>query len=306
MGKYLFIVETPFQLLCAYEYLNLKKINPKIVIRKSSVGANDFQIDSMLGDMGRLDAVQIIIRPRRAMDFFKCVLKLLPIFFVNYEEVVLGSYFSGVQRKIARLVSKRGVVLLDDGVASVLADKVISEKEPGVYSAFSIFPLRAASYRRVESNSFKAVSERYDCYVQEDLSCFFIGQSLVDIGAIDMDSYVRAVKVCAEATNGSMLNYIPHRTESAECIDMVKKIDGVRVFPTDCAIEYYMLKERIKPVNVYSVISTALYSIATIYPDSGVFCVQPKRLKSSMFEHYGDIVRIFKEHPNGICFLDVE
>lgn len=306
MRNYLVIVETPFQLLCAYEYLKIKKINPKIVIRKSSVGANDLQIDSMLEDMGGLDTVQVMIRPRRVLDLLKSAFKLLPIFCVKYEEVVVGSYFSGVQMKIARLANKKNVVLLDDGVASILADKVISKKEPGVYSAFSIFPLMASCYRCVESNRFESVSAKYDCYAQEDLSCFFIGQKLVDIGAIDMDSYIRAVKCCVETSNGAMLNYIPHRTESAECISMVEKIDGVRVFPTDCAIEYYMLRERIKPANVYSVISTALYSIATIYPDSKVFCVQPKQLKSSMFEHYGDIVKLFKEHPNGIRFFAVE
>ncbi|TRO15859.1 hypothetical protein EQ826_19810 [Ectopseudomonas mendocina] len=303
--KQLVIVETPFQLLCANEYVKKKKIAPVLVVRKSGVGANDFQLDAMIRDLEMGSSIDLIVRPRHLGDLFKAIFKILPLMFFKYESVVIGSYFSNFQRKIAFLARKNNLVLLDDGVASVLADRLIGEIKMKAYSAFSIFPLTESNYKSFELNDFNVTAGRYDCYLQNDLSCFFIGQKLVDIDAVGLEAYVRVVEFCVSESGGEILNYIPHRAEGQECIERIKAIPGVRILFVDFAIEYYFLRERITPSKVFSVISTALYSVATIFPASSIYCVRPESLRVDMFVHYDDIINVFSGHPSGMVFLSV-
>jgi len=302
-NRALLIVETPFQLLCAYEYIQRIDSEYDLFIRKSMVGINDEQIKMMITDLDLKVTAFLHVKPGCNKHLIIASLKFLFYSRRSYSQVVLGSFFSGLQQFLATLVFKKKLVLLDDGVASLLADQIIREKHPMHYSAFSLFHLDKSSYCEYLTNDFRNLSAKY---LQDGprQGSFFIGQKLVEIGAISLADYQRTVLLCAESCQ-DVLYYIPHRAESENTINSLSKFDNIKILHMDVAVEYYFLKNNIYPINVYSIISTALFSINCLFPSSKIVVLHPAELKRSLFVHYQLIQEEFLKISD-VVFLDVD
>ena len=120
-NRVLFIVETPFQLLCAYEYIQRIDSEYDLFIRKSMVGINDEQINMMITDLELKVTTFLRVKPGCKQHLIIACLKFLFYSSRSYSQVVLGSFFSGLQQFLAKLVFKKNLVLLDDGVASAIS-----------------------------------------------------------------------------------------------------------------------------------------------------------------------------------------
>jgi hypothetical protein len=295
--KVLILVETPFQLLCAYEYLRKNPANISLYIRNSGVGSNDQQMNAMVRDLKLQVKKEFLVRPGNKADYILSVLSFWFSGFHRYDKVVLGSFFSGFQKVLSSIVQKKEIVLLDDGVATLLADRIISERG-GKYSVFSIFDLNRKNYVNCEVNRFDSIAGEYDCKENEDYSVFFIGQKLVDIGAMDMAAYIRVLEAAVRGAPGSIVHYIPHRTESLECLEAVKEVKGLQLLHANVAVEYFMLRNKWRPQKIYSVNSTALFTLASLFPDSRAVAMIPSTLKTQMFVHHDLIMESFEKHKS--------
>lgn len=296
-NKILILVETPFQLLCAYEYSRKNPSPVSLYIRKSGVGSNDQQMSAMVRDLHLKIKKEFLVRPGNKLDYLRAVLGFLFCDFHRYEKVVLGSYFSGFQKLISSIVIKKEIVFLDDGVATLLADKIIKE-QGGRYSVFSIFDLDKDNYINCEVNRFDSLAGEYKCTEHEEYAVFFIGQKLVDIGAMDMDAYVKVLECAVEGSPGSVVHYIPHRTESSACLEVVKNVKGLQLLNADVAVEYFMLRNRWLPRTIYSVNSTALFTLASLFPSAISVALIPRSLKTEMFIHHDLIMNSFEKHKS--------
>ena len=296
-SKVLIVVETPFQLLCAYEYSRKNPAAISLYVRNSGVGSNDQQMSAMVRDLKLQVKKEFLVRPGNKIDYFLSVLGFLFSGFHRYDKVVLGSFFSGFQKMLSSIVQKKEVILLDDGVATLLADKIISERGGG-YSVFSIFDLDKSNYVNYELNRFDSIAGEYDCRENEEYAVFFVGQKLVDIGAMDMVAYVRVLESAVRESSGSVVHYIPHRTESAECLEYVKKVKGLQLLHADVAVEYFMLRNKWRPRKIYSVNSTALFTLASLFPDAKAIAMIPTTLKTQMFVHHDLIMKSFERHKS--------
>jgi len=294
-NKVLVLVETPFQLLCAYEYLRNSSADFSLYIRKSGVGSNDQQMSAMVKDLGLQVTKELLVRPDKRIDYIRAVLSFLLSNFHCYDKVVLGSFFSGFQRLLSSIVLKEEIVLLDDGVATLLADKIISERG-GKYSVFSIFDLNKDNYISCELNRFDSIAGEYDCEKNEEYAVFFIGQKLVDIGAMDITAYVQTLEFVVKESLGSIVHYIPHRAEGSEWLEVIKNIKGLRLLHADVAVEYFMLRNKWCPQKIYSVNSTALFTLASLFPDARAVAIIPSTLKTQMFVHHDLIMESFEKH----------
>jgi hypothetical protein len=293
----LIIVETPFQLLCAYEYLRKNQTNFSLYIRKSGVGSNDQQMSAMVRDLDIQVTKELLVRPGRKSDYLLASLVFLFGGLHCYDKVVLGSFFSGFQRMLSFVSIKKEVVLLDDGVATLLADRIISERG-GKYSVFSIFDLNRENYINYDMNRFDSIAGEYDCKSNNDYAVFFIGQKLVDIGAVDMAAYIRILEFAVSESPGSIVHYIPHRTESSECLEAIEKVEGLQLLHADVAVEYFMLRNKWRPQKIYSVNSTALFTLASLFPSARSVAMIPSTLKSQMFVHHDLIMDSFERHKS--------
>ncbi|NHN69290.1 hypothetical protein SAMN03159376_00890 [Pseudomonas sp. NFACC09-4] len=293
----LILVETPFQLLCAYEYSRKNPSRNSLYIRNSGVGSNDQQMRAMVRDLGVEVKKELLVRPGNKKDYILSVVKFLFDNIHRYDKVVLGSFFSGFQKLLSSIVLKKEVVLLDDGVATLLADRIVSERG-GRYSVFSIFDLDKAKYVNCEVNRFDSIASEYECKANGDFAVFFIGQKLVDIGAMDMAAYIRVLESAVASSSDSIVHYIPHRTESLECLEMVRSVKGLQVLQADVAVEYFMLRNKWYPQEIYSVNSTALFTLASLFPDAKAVALMPSTLKTDMFVHHDLIMAAFEKHAS--------
>jgi hypothetical protein len=294
-SKVLVVVETPFQLLCAYEYLCKNPAKTSLHIRKSGVGNNDHQMNAMVKDLDIEVRKEYLVRPGNKLDYLLSVLSFYVTGFHCYDKVVLGSFFSGFQKMLASIVIKKETVLLDDGVATLLADRIIRERG-GIYSVFSIFELNKSNYVACEINRFDSIASEYDCKKNKEYSVFFIGQKLVDISAMDMASYIKVLESVVEEASGVVVHYIPHRAESSCCLESIKAVKGLQLLHADVAVEYFMLRNRWHPQAIYSVNSTALFTLASLFPDAKAVAIIPGTLKVEMFLHHDLIMDAFESH----------
>lgn len=92
-SKVLIVVETPFQLLCAYEYSRKNPAAISLYVRNSGVGSNDQQMSAMVRDLKLQVKKEFLVRPGNKIDYFLSVLGFLFSGFHRYDKVVLGSFF---------------------------------------------------------------------------------------------------------------------------------------------------------------------------------------------------------------------
>ncbi|AHL36850.1 hypothetical protein CD58_08745 [Pseudomonas brassicacearum] len=252
-------------------------------------------MSAMVKDLNIKVKKEFLVRPGNKIDYFWSILGFLFSDIHWYNKVVLGSFFSGFQKLLCSIVLKKEIVLLDDGVATLLADKIINE-QGGEYSVFSIFDLDGEKYLNCEVNRFDSIAGEYDCKENEEYAVFFIGQKLVDIGAMDIAAYTRVLESAVREAFGSVVHYIPHRTESLACLEAVKKVKGLQLLHADVAVEYFMLRNKWRPRKIYSVNSTALFTLASLFPDAKAVAIIPSTLKTQMFVHHDLIMESFERH----------
>lgn len=305
--KTLILVETPLQLLCACEYMRTNNEDFRLCLRKSYAGINDQQMDAMVTELGvKVDWI-FQVKPGDKAAYAKALVVFIFFHFPVYNKIVIGSYYSGLFKVFSSIALKKDLVLLDDGVASLLADKLIKEKMPKKYSAFSIFSLDPTTYKNYQLNSFDSIAREYACVENPEYAIFFIGQmQLVDRGMMGMDAYIRVLEAVIKEADGRVVHYIPHRNENPESIMRIKALGGIEILCADVAIEYFMLRNRWYPQKIYSIISTALFTLASLFPKAETTMVRPSSLKTGKFAHYGMIIDALKHHASIIKFLDVK
>lgn len=113
-----------------------------------------------------------------------------------------------------------------------------------------------------------------------------------------MESYIRLVQYAVKDSNGMILHYIPHRAESKAIIEKIAAIPGVKILHSDVAIEHFLLKRHWYPKKLYSIISTALYSLSHIFPKAECFALKTDSLKTEIFKHYQLIIEAFSQNKN--------
>lgn len=306
--RILILVETPFQLLCACEYVRSHEAEYKVCIRNSGRGANDQQTKNLAEQLGmRVDQI-IMAAPGDRLATSRALLKFMMSFTGRYNKVLLGTYFSGLLKNFAKLTLKTEIVLLDDGVATLLADRLIREREPLRYSVFSIFNLDPKAYVRYERHAFENIriqAKTYPSLVDGESApeALFIGQKLIDIGVIDPESYFRTISWAAERIDGRNLYYIPHRNEGAEHTAMIAEMPKVKVLHSDVAIEWLSLRNGWEPKYIFSVISTALITLSTFYPDAKSYALYPAALSRDFFPHW-DLVSEYVAGQHNIEVVD--
>lgn len=304
-AKALIIVETPFQLLCAYEYMLTHVADYRVCIRLSGVPANDAQIMAMTTDMSIKVDKTIMAVPGRKISCLLASAVFWITFAGHYDYVLLGSYLSGLMKVFATLTSKDKTILLDDGMGTLLADRLIHSSCPERYAAFTIFKLDASTYLSYERHFFEGLRRKFPRYLEAEGSSItlFIGQKLIDIGFIDTESYLSTIRWAAAKCDGEKLYYIPHRGESIEHADKIARIPGVEIMRPDGALEYFVLRNGYKPVRLFAITSTALVTLSSLFPTASCYAIFPRGLSKAKFPHW-DLVSNYMSAHGGIDVID--
>lgn len=302
MPKIGIFVETPLQLLCAFEAMELRGGGKEIqlFLRATGRGRNDKQLIETARILG-LDFKLIRFNVKATLlDRARLLLVIISLLSSKYDEVYFGSFFSGFFRILARHIRSKKTFYLDDGMATLLAQR--SMKAGGAKDLFTFFNIEPLPGQEVIMHGFEGLKKKIG--YSRGNEAYFIGQPLVDYGYLNVDEYCACVKDAVRKVCGGDLYYVPHRHESEAMQSRISGIDGVSLREVATPIELYFISSGIYPRFIFSFSSTALVSIKLIYPDCTSISYFIDYKNYSPRTHIEDIYCFFEEEA-GIEVIDV-
>ncbi|WP_434049427.1 hypothetical protein [Marinobacter salarius] len=291
----LYVVESPLQLLCAFEKSFFQE-NVTFVVRMNGNPANDNQILKVAKTL-EIDVIKKVLRPSKIkLDSLKNIIFIIYLL-VKFDTYYLGSYHSKLLAFLRRFINAKNIVLLDDGVATLLAQKEMeSHKRP--YNIFTFFDLKPLPFQKIEKHSFQNLVKIFNIENKSKNGTYFIGQKVVEVGILSLDLYISIVGRAAKMAGADNLIYIPHRGESEVVISRLKSIKGLEVRFIESPIELYFISEKNPPVAIYSIISTALNTLSIISKKTSFFALVPKCLSKTRVPHIENIVQQLEKNSN--------
>jgi hypothetical protein len=283
----LYIVESPLQLLCAFEK-SFSQSNVTFVIRMNGNSNNDNQILEVAGVL-KINYIKKVLRPNRIkFDLIKNIMFFIRLLY-SFDTYYLGSYHSKLLAFIRIFINDRKVVILDDGVATLLAQEEMKERNKS-YNIFTFFELSPLPRQNVEQHSFGNLVQCFNIDYKNNKGSYFIGQKVVESGIITTEYYISIIAYAAQLAGSKKLIYIPHRGEGESVIASIKSIEGVEVRYLNKPVELYFLHEEIPPEVVYSIISTALNTLSIISRKTELFALIPRSLSEQKVPHIAQII----------------
>ncbi len=286
MQKVLLFVESPLQLLCAYQAIDtfqFKKLDVNVVIRLTKRGENDNHMLKLADDLG-IDFQVITLRPNRLkFDILRSSFKLSGILIKRYDIVFFGSYFSGLLNVLKRLLRFDAIYYLDDGAATFRVQKKLSEASRPA-NLFTFLPIKALDNQTVIFHQFEALKERFSLSSFQKKGKYFVGQPVQIMRGISETQYMKYLTKISEE---EPIFYIPHRVEEKAFLEKLENNPNIRVLYLETNIELYFLNNGVIPETVYSVYSTALFTMSNLFDGTRFFaCELTKYTDVAMRELY--------------------
>ena len=270
----LLIVESPLQLICAYEAISCHPNEPyTLLIRLTGRGENDAQL---------IKCAQMLNIEFKALKLYTSSVKLhllmnLPLLFTltkqKYHYFFIGSYFSSALKIISKMIRAERKFYLDDGAATIRAQQEIIATPEKFVNWFTFFSLKSVTQQEIIQHTFQHL--KHENYHTESNKKYFIGQPIEYMKAISETEYIENIKnICAQQT--SHLIYIPHRVENLNILKKLNQIENLQMLVLDVPVElYFLLQKKESPAEVYSFYSSAIITLACIFQNCKIFAIQP-------------------------------
>jgi hypothetical protein len=290
----LYIVESPLQLLCAYEAIQqFNKDRYLLLIRFTGRGQNDLHLLNCAKFLN-LDFESFTLRPDHfKLDFIKNILLWISLATKSFNHVFFGSIYSNALKLIRKLLKYNELFYLDDGAATLRAQTEIRLKKIGKVNWFTFFKLDLVANQIAQEHSFKKVRE----YKKFDSNKYryFIGQPIDVIIGFSAEDYMLCVQsVAKKCTDLEPLLYIAHRVENDDFLQKIAATPCVQVLRLDKPIEmHFIVDTKYAPLEIYSCYSTALVTLKTFFPEALVYSIQGNQASNeyleSVYKYFGQI-----------------
>lgn len=259
----LYIVESPLQLLCAYESISENNQPYKLLLRMTGRGNNDLHLINCAQSLD-VNFQKIVVRTEKVkFDLLLNIFKILRLSANKYETVYLGSYYSNFLKIFKKLLKCDEIYYLDDGLATLRAQEEILKKQVPV-NWYTFLNLEVSNFQKIEKHDFSYLKKISKKNVGNDI--FFIGQPIEHMINFQLDDYINCIKKIVE--QHGRLYYIPHRVENLEFLNAIENIEIVKL---DYPIElYFLFYKNELPKKIYSCYSTGLITCNILF--EGVEC----------------------------------
>lgn len=261
----LYIVESPLQLLCAYEAIQIEDQNEYyLLIRQTGRGSNDQHLLTCAKKLGLTYHLITIRADRVIFDLLKNIFFLIKILSESYNKTYFGSCYSSFLKLIRKVSRQKEIFYLDDGAATLRAQQEIVESNSLRVNWFTFFDIQAIEGQDIVHHSFNNLRKKLIKEKQE--GHFFIGQPVEHMLGYSVEDYINCVSFAAQQCVGSgPLIYIPHRVED---ISLLKEIPNLRIVRLEMPLElYFIFNCDYFPEKIYSCYSTALISLRVLFKD---------------------------------------
>ena len=312
----LFLVNSPFQALCAVEAINKYSIkNYEMYVTYYHTEHTLDQIDGVLS-LFNVPYNHFLLNYKSAVVFsINNILKGK-----RYDLAFVGDYYRILHRFFSVLSLKRNgkIIYLDDGnsTINIFRDRLAPAKTNFSFRVFrtlsyfiagikripiekfffSIFPDIPNDKYVVIENTFSSISCIYKQRNIKSLSLFIGTEPVVFCkeNNITIQEYHNILEEVLANNNKEPLYYIPHGGDKDMFVIDLCKIYGVEYRKLSVCIELFILQNGIFPKLLMGFSSSALYSLKKMFPDSEVQNV--RILSSNPSEEYEDIANYYQKH----------
>ena len=272
----LFIVESPLQIICAYEAILEHPEEPYfLLIRKTDRGLNDQHLIEC-AEFFNLKYTTFKLYPDCIKFHFIMNLFLwLKLSIIKFNKVYLGSIYSNALRTIKIILRGKELFYLDDGAATIRAQVDMSNSLLPCSNLFTFFHLNELSGQKIVHHNFSNI--RKEIKVMMGKKAYFIGQPVEHMVGFTERDYIDCVKYIAQKfSKNSPLLYVPHRVE--DCTK-ISNIENVAILKLDQPIELYFIRnEEEVPAIIYSCYSSALLSLKVLFPNLDAIAIKPMNM----------------------------
>ncbi|ENX40932.1 polysialyltransferase family glycosyltransferase [Acinetobacter courvalinii] len=259
----LYIVESPLQLLCAYEAIHVNRNAPyQLLIRQTGRGLNDKHLINCANKLGLNYKIFVLHTESIYVGLLRNLFLLSSLYFKYYEKVYFGSFYSSALNFISYFIRRRELIYLDDGAATLRAQLEMSMKEKKVCNWFTFFNIEPLRGQNVIKHNFEKIKEKNKKYINKGK--YFIGQPVSAMKGFSLEDYMRCVReIASRCESNEFLYYIPHRVEN---LDLINNIPNIKVVKPTVPIEIYFLENKGSiPKEIYSCYSTALITLPVLF-----------------------------------------
>lgn len=267
--KNLFFVESPLQLLNAYEADNHFNGEESLyLIRLSNNKLNDEQIIKLINSFAIKEksfVISINSKHKKLKDLLKIFILKFYIFVIQikFEKVFIGNIESGLLSLLTKNIDRKKKILLDDGAKSLVIQKKFTDDYN--LNFFSFYDLKPFKNQIIYKNDFKKLKETIS-FDNSENEILLLGSKLSEVSIIEESYHVELIKKISNYFENEMLIYIPHREENISKLEKIaKEIKNIKIKHINYPVEFYGINENIKIKMVVSFYSTALYTISKIY-----------------------------------------
>ncbi len=270
MKKNILFVESPLQLINAYEAVSFFGLNNfYYVIRLSGNVNNDKQLKEIVNRLELVDFVFLNLNAQNKKFEDYLVLLLYRFKYVfsskDIEKIYIGNYDSKFLSLIMKQFSNDKIVLLDDGSKTFEIQRTF---EPSQHlNLFTMYDILPVGKQIVYKNSYNRILAllRDENVVFDNSSVLFIGSKLSEDGAISEKYYITLLNEISEFYDGKTIIYVPHRDEDKNKLKEIGTINNVEVKTIGYPIEFFGLYESAIPATISSFFSTALMTMKAFY-----------------------------------------
>jgi|GEM_PF-2757678 len=280
----LFYIESPFQLMQAYELINASKIcKYRLIVRRFNSTSNN---DKQLKKTAKLLNINI-------NTYFSCRIKPLCIVISLYlliqqrsfDNIYIGDENSIVFKLIKNIINPKKIVLLDDGVSTLTAPL-----SNDIYRRFTMFESKSNG---LKLNDFTNIRERILAKNIRQKRHVVIGNNFVELGICSRKTYYKALKamILSQPSNSKFV-YISHRGEFEENLKDINKEFNFDLIRMSLPIELLQIELEIQPLTIHTILSTALFSMQLIY--NNIECFSYKVHNSEIFARKRAVLELYK------------
>lgn len=303
--KNLYIVESPLQVLNAFEAMHVFPANEHtLLVRYSDYSENDKQIKDTLKKLNlyTLASIKTITINGEKKSVFDIIKLLFFRVFFNFKskqftKIFLGNYGSKFMQFITPFRSS--IILLDDGAGSI---NVQSEFTPTKFHDwFTLFDLDPFPSQIITPNTYRELHKILpNKFNQNKETVLFIGSKISETGITAEENYLHLIKKIALRFSDKKIIYVAHRGESDLKLQQLEKISNLKVTLLDYPIELLSIYGDITPSKIVSFYSTALITLSKIYDVETIAF----KFDYSLSEHRDAIDRVYDYYAKYISVIE--
>lgn len=268
----LYIVESPLQVICAYEaILENKHNNYKLYVRLTGRGKNDSHTIACV-EYFNLEYKSFKLYPDSLQKhLFYNMFLWFYLAVQKFDFVYFGSIFSKGLKFLRKIITCKNVFYLDDGAATLRAHSLMSENKLEVEDLFTFFKIEELKNQNIIVHSFEKLKKNMTDKSYE--KAYFIGQPFEHMLGYTESKYLNCVNEIAKLySKENPLIYIPHRIEN---INVLSAIENIQILKLDMPIElYFVAYSKSAPLEIFSCYSSALITLKELYSDVQVVSIK--------------------------------